>query len=154
MMKTGLRKVKQTCPGAQLCSNKWQGGNVWVPQPVPITPWITKAIPHFSKVHVTPLKTFYGRLTWVLIVDNRKKSEEDFCFSKNKWQVKTAGTICFAVSGYRGSTRNSEGSTAAPSPEALSASQHQAAFTLNGVCEHLGCISLYSVYPLSRSVLM
>lgn len=61
------------------------------------TPRITKAIPCFPKAHIMPL-CFYWRPTLARVSDNRKKSEEDFCFSKNRRKVQTAFSTGFAAS--------------------------------------------------------
>ena len=41
---------------------------------------------------------FYWRPTLARVSDNRKKSEEDFCFSKNRRKVQTAFSTGFAAS--------------------------------------------------------
>ena len=64
------------------------------------TPVYRASIPHFSKIHFTPL-CFYERPTLVLLSLTRTDPKSIFTFLKRQ-QVKTAFNICFAGSHYRG----------------------------------------------------
>lgn len=64
------------------------------------TPVYRASIPHFSKIHFTPL-CFYERPTLVLLSLTRTDPKSTFTFMKRQ-QVKTAFSVCFAGSRCRG----------------------------------------------------
>ena len=70
-------------------------------------------IPHFSKMHFTPL-CFYERSTLVLVFANKKKSKQDFHFYEKRRKMKIAFSIYVTASCYRGSTAQA-GRMASPS---------------------------------------
>ena len=70
------------------------------------TPVHRASIPHFSKIHFTPL-CFYERPTLVLLSLTRTDPKRIFTFMKRQ-QVKTAFSICFAESHYRGGVHSEQ----------------------------------------------
>lgn len=105
---------------------------------------------HYLKVRFTSLH-FYRRPTLNTVFANPKKSKEDFHFYKKEWKSKTAFSVCFAASPYRGSVHpeQREWRRQAPSRKLHSASQHQAAIALNSVAS--GFISTYFARLFLRS---
>lgn len=111
------------------------------------------SISSFLRLYIV-LLWFYERLTLVLLFANQKKSEDGFCFYEKRGESK-ASIQCFFCSkrSQRHCTpqvKESDPLLQAPSRKLHSASQQPALITLKCVCEHLGFLLVYFVYPLAR----
>ena len=109
--------------------------------------------PHFSKVHLTPLR-FY-KTPGLVPVSLTRRNSKIYPFTKKGEKQKQHSTFVSAGAITEGeSTMSSKSGRAKLIPWKLhSAPQHHAAIALNCVCEHLCFISIYSVYPLARRVI-
>lgn len=101
--------------------------------------------PHFSKVCFIPLHR-YKRPTFIPVLTNQKKSEEDFCsWGKKRRKAKTASSGGLHPSRERGPPP--------PAPRTTRGISASGPGALSCVPEHLGSISTDSVCPLARHVL-
>ena len=106
----------------------------------------------FLNVCIMPVH-FYKRTPLVPIFTTGKKSKKDFHVYEKKWKAKTALSVCFGGSFYRGSEPwVARAVPSSPFPETIlgiSAPSCQS-FELH---EHLCFISIYFVYSLARFAL-